>query len=185
MCSQVHTHMSVHTFTLRAGGGASGGCLALTLTRKVWPLVHVSGQPSCRVLAGKCARAPGQPCTKVGEMEVPQLHPTLHSWEDNCCGCAPVFGAWGHTACPPERAGQSQHPQHILVPGWPHSWGAGCVPNHTPRQAPPLPHPQVPSLPPSPSSSLSPSLNTLPLLQQQRNQLSATPHPTVHSLLRC
>ena len=40
MCSQVHTHVSAHTFTLSAGGGASGGCLALTLTHKVWPLVQ-------------------------------------------------------------------------------------------------------------------------------------------------
>lgn len=44
MCSQVQTH----TFTLSAGGGASGGCLALTLTRKVWPLVHVSASPPVR-----------------------------------------------------------------------------------------------------------------------------------------
>lgn len=48
MCSQVHTHMSAHAFTLSAGGGASGGCLALTLTHKVWPLVHVSASPPVR-----------------------------------------------------------------------------------------------------------------------------------------
>lgn len=187
MCSQVHTRMSVQTFTLSAGGGASGGCLALTLTGKVWPLVHVSGQPSCQALVGKGARAPGQPCTKVGEMEVPQLRPTLCSWENNCCDCAPQSLGPGATWLS-TREGQAE-PACLLSPSWPRAAALlGCrvcpCRGHTPRQVPPLPHPQVPSLPPSPSS-LSPSLNTLPLLlQQQRNQLSATPHPTVHSLLR-
>lgn len=151
------------------------------------PLCNFS-QPSCQVLAGKGARAPGQSCTKVGEMEVPQLCPTLCSWDSNCCDCAPqalgTGAAWLIHQRGPGRA--SKPPQHILVTGWLCSWGAGCVPNRTPRQALPLPHPQVLFLPPLPSSSLSPSLKTLPLLlQQQRNQLSATPHPTVHSLLRC
>ena len=167
--------MSVQTFTLSAGGGASGGCLALTLTGKVWPLVHVSGQPSCQALVGKGARAPGQPCTKVGEMEVPQLRPTLCSWENNCCDCAPQSLGPGATWLS-TREGQAE-PACLLSPSWPRAAALlGCrvcpCRGHTPRQVPPLPHPQVPSLPPSPSS--------LPLLW--KNLFSIPPCSTITRL---